>query len=726
MPKVIYGPVKVLELIHNPRVTGPGRIVLGLAKYAQREEFRVDVLCPGNGFLPDELKMMNVRVIPLLSWSIFREPGEFFRLRKILAREKFHVFNIHSGQLNAFGKIMALSLGIPGVISTEHLAVGDHRWIKNKFILAAHFSLHRLSNLLADRVIAVSEAARAAFIDRQGEDPRKVDMVYNGIDLQEARGISAENIGRIKERWMIPADVPVLAVVGRLSPEKGQSVFVQAAKELLKDFPSARFMIVGAGPERGRLEKMIDESGLEENFILTGFIKNIDEAFGVADVVIQPSFEEGESFGLTVAEAMSRGKPVVVSDIGCFKEIVRDGANGLLFSAGDHMALAAKARLLLGDAPLRKTLGAEGRKTIEAGFDIRIMCRKTEVVYKDVLRRKGFMIYRDHIGRVEAGFIAHIEKEGSLTGEKSRGCGESAKDLLAFIYGRKRGPEEIRDYVAREHMFRIEKFLEFIEKDKPFLEPASRYNLRSIKRLIKNIPVSPKDYDARVELQSEQFQIDNYYEPKDPALKARVDCILGFVRPQKGERILDLGCGVGTFAFHCAKRGAVCCGADYSQSSLDMAGRLVGRFGLAQSVEFRCCDISNGLPYADHSFDKIVSADFIEHIDRAQKIKFVSELRRLLKPQGQAVVFTPNLLREQLGAFKAQLTGLFGGPVSETRLHFGLTDRFAFEKLLKKEGFVFKRFFLDADHPYFARIPVLNEILSLNLLWVIHMDKHDD
>ena len=80
MSKVIYGPVKILFLIHNPGITGPGRIVQGLAKYLNRQEFALDVLCPEKGILPDELRKMMVRVVPLEYRKVFRNLGDFLSL----------------------------------------------------------------------------------------------------------------------------------------------------------------------------------------------------------------------------------------------------------------------------------------------------------------------------------------------------------------------------------------------------------------------------------------------------------------------------------------------------------------------------------------------------------------------------------------------------------------------------------------------------------------------
>jgi glycosyltransferase involved in cell wall biosynthesis/SAM-dependent methyltransferase len=721
MPKVIYGTVRVLELIHSSGITGPSRIVLGLARNIDREEFRLDVLCPEKGELPDDLREAGTRVIPL-DWQAIKDPVSFFKLAQELGRGKYHIFHIHSGQLNAFTKIMAWILRVPAVILTEHLAVSDHRWIKNKAVLSLHLFLHRFSDMLVDKVIAVSEASRRAFIVRQGISPAKVETIYNGVNLEETGSGKTDTAG-FKARLGVAVDAPIVALIGRLSPEKGHAVFVMAAQEIARDHPDARFVVIGEGPQRKNIEKLIAGYGLEGKFVLTGFIKDVAGALEAADIIVQPSFDDGESFGLTVVEAMAKAKPVILSDIGCFREIISEGKDGLLFPAGDHVSLAQKMRLLLGDGRLRETLGREGQKTVRRRFDIRLNAAATQQAYKRLLKQKGFIIYRDHIREISRVFLDSLSRGYSLSSEKLETYRNKLEELLAYIQERKHTGEEIANYLSGQHFFLIERFVQFIEAGKFFPDPVFRYNCRLFKRQIKAWPVSDLDYDQRIEMQNEQFQIDNYYQPNDPALKARVELILSFVEARKGERVLDVGCGVGTFAYHCAKRGSICAGVDYSRESLDMAQRLINRFGLAESVIFKQCDVSNGLPFEDRSFDKIVSADFIEHIDRAQKEKLLSEIHRLLKPEGKAVIFTPNLFREKLGALKESLSGMLGGSMSETRLHFGLTGRFNFEKLLRSYGFSFRRVFLDVDRPYLARIPVLKEVLSLNLLWVIEKKK---
>jgi len=231
--------------------------------------------------------------------------------------------------------------------------------------------------------------------------------------------------------------------------------------------------------------------------------------------------------------------------------------------------------------------------------------------------------------------------------------------------------------------------------------------------------ITSETYDSHIVLQGPQHQIDAYYEPKEVFDRYRIDLILTYLAPQPGEKILDIGSGVGTFAFHCAKRGAISIGVDYSRESMKMSKVLCGRYALKGRVNFVIGEAMS-LPFPGLVFDKIAAVDFIEHITFDEKNKLLSEIRRVLKNGGQAVIFTPNKIREDIGSACWNVRRLlFGTAVPFNKLHYGLITRKDFEKLLKQHGFVFKFHYLDLTRPYLARIPFLNRFLSLNLLWVI-------
>ena len=716
---MIAGKINVLELIHNPGITGPGRIVSGLARYIDRDVFELDVLCPADGYLPAELSRSKTRVIAL---ECFRLAHLFcsLRLRRHLRSRGYHVFHIHSGQLSMFGKVLARSLGIPAVLVTEHLAVADHRWIRNPLALKLHLGLHYLSGLLVDKVIAVSQAARTAFIARQNIAPEKVETVYNGVELDLEKP-SVQDCLRFRARWDIPEQARVIAVIGRLSAEKGQEVFLRAAGLLAGEDRQLRFVLAGDGPLRQRLQALADGLGLHDQVVFAGFVPDIAAVIAAADLIVQPSWEHTEAFGLSLVEAMAAGKPVVASDITCFREIIEEGSNGLFFAPGDHVSLAEKMRKLLHDAVLSARLARSAQETARARFGLRANVARTQQLYIDVLRAKGYRRYAECLDELLEEFLACLCREHMLDLSGCSGLRDAARGVSAFLHAGVLSLEKIRRALQTKELdiFLAEKFVQFIRRSRFTLERSARRNLRLLEKALKSLPVSSEDYDRRIASQSDQFQIDNYYLPKDRLMAGRIASILEYLEPVKDERILDIGCGVGTFVFQCGRRGAYAWGIDYSGVSLQAARRLAERFGISGNVSYLQSDISGGLPFSAASFDKIVSADFIEHIDEQDKAVFVKEIRRVLKPAGLAVVFTPNGIREWLGAVKAGCLGLLGRASSETRLHFGLTNRFSFERMLKENGLVFQRVFLDGQRPYLARIPLLREVLSLNILWVI-------
>jgi len=231
--------------------------------------------------------------------------------------------------------------------------------------------------------------------------------------------------------------------------------------------------------------------------------------------------------------------------------------------------------------------------------------------------------------------------------------------------------------------------------------------------------INSKIYDENVLNEGLQVQIDNYYEPTIASQKRRIEIIIEKLAPGAGEHILDLGCGVGTFAYQSALKGANVYGIDYSYESIKVANTLAKRFNTLDRSFFLTGNALK-LPYKDNIFDKIVCADFIEHITDSEKEILLKEIRRVLKMDGIAVIFTPNGIREDLGLLYSKLKNvLFKEKVKVSDLHYGLISRHKFEKMLERSGFTFSHFYNDTTRPYLANIPICNQMLALNLLWII-------
>lgn len=717
MKRISTDKIRVLQFIHSSGVTGPGRILYGLADNLDKDLFVCDVSCPEKGPLADDLRALGVKILPF-SAEKMRTFGGLIKLCTAVKKGSYHVLHIHSGQYSVLWKALGRLCGIPAIIYTEHVEGADHSWIKSSLARRVHYLSHPVSNMMVDRVIAPSEQTRSVFVARQGMPARKTVVIHNGVYARTLKN-SASACAAVRINFGIPPETVLIGTVARLAHDKGHRFLVLAAREIVKERHDVKFMIVGEGPERKNIELLIEHNGLKDYFILPGFRPDAYGIMDCMDIVVQPSISSSESFGLTVVEAMSKSKPVVASDIGCFKEIIEDGADGLLFCAADPGSLKDKVLALINDKSLRAALGRAAEKKARDSFDITITAERTGALYTEVLDSKGVTLRAAMASGGIDSFIEAVKKENGTSPGKAAIYKDSISRYIAFTGSGKLALEEVDRYLSAEDNFILERYLNFRAASGAGRTGTAGYNDALFADAIKHKPVTERDYDERILSQSLEFQIDNYYEPKDNSLKLRIEAVLSFLKPLPGEVILDAGCGVGTFAYRCAKAGAKAYGADYSPRSVETAEKLAARFGYGGKIEYVCCDVCGRMPYPDGFFDKIVAADFIEHIDLRQKEALMREMARVLKRSGEIVIFTPNAVREKLGALKSAFMKAIGGRSSETRLHYGLTDRFSFEKMLKAGGFKFRRYFIDVSRPYLARMPALNEALSLDILWVV-------
>jgi len=233
--------------------------------------------------------------------------------------------------------------------------------------------------LLIDATIAVSNDVRDSLVRAAGLPRRRIRVIRNGINL--ARPPAATDGLPPRE----PGEVRI-GYFGRLSPEKGVHVLLQAFAALADDVPHARAFIVGDGPDRAALEALAGRLGLGERVRFLGFRSDARALMGQVDVVAHVPLYEG--FGLVVLEAMAAGRPVVTSDApGGLRDIVRPGETGLVVPVGDIGATARALRCLAWAPELRQRLGRAGRERCLHHFSARATAERVLALYDAVVTR---------------------------------------------------------------------------------------------------------------------------------------------------------------------------------------------------------------------------------------------------------------------------------------------------------------------------------------------------
>ena len=277
-------------------------------------------------------------------------------LAKLVRRLKPDV--VHAHYATGYGLLSRWTRRVPLVVSA---------WGSDVMHFPTKSRLHRWfvgANLSTAAIVCVTSRAMMPAVHRLGVDPRKVRLTPFGVDTERFVGVepAARSAGPI-----------VVGTVKALDLIYGVDVLIDAVSsvrdELVSDLADRlRLVVIGDGPARGDLERLVDERRLRNVVTFRGAIPHADVPAALRTFDVFAALSRRESFGVAVLEASSSGVPVVVSDAGGLPEVVRDGVTGLVVPAGDSGAASAAIRELILDEPRRRRLGTAGRAFVEAAF----------------------------------------------------------------------------------------------------------------------------------------------------------------------------------------------------------------------------------------------------------------------------------------------------------------------------------------------------------------------
>jgi glycosyltransferase involved in cell wall biosynthesis len=237
--------------------------------------------------------------------------------------------------------------------------------------------LSRRKYAACDRVIAVSDAI-AGVLRRGGLPAERVRLVYEGVPDRPAQPGGQDALRELG----IPEDAPVVGNVAALTGHKDQATLLAAAARVGVRRPDARFVIVGEGELRGRLEALSRDLGLERRCIFAGFRADLDRLIPAFTVFCLSSHMEG--LGTSLLDAMAFGVPVVATAVGGIPEAVTDGVTGRLVPPRDPDALAAALVEALAHPARRAEWGRAGRQRFEERFTAERMVEATLAVYAEL------------------------------------------------------------------------------------------------------------------------------------------------------------------------------------------------------------------------------------------------------------------------------------------------------------------------------------------------------
>jgi len=244
----------------------------------------------------------------------------------------------------------------PGLIVSTHLNFGPLAMVARQsigapYILVAHgIDAWGITNASrkkalrkADLTLAVSNYTRDRLIQEVGLDAARVKILPNTFAAE--RFAIAPKPPQLLQRYGLRPDTPVILTVCRLADTecyKGYDQIIKAMPEIVRAVPEARYLLVGKGPDRPRIERLIAEAGVQDAVILAGFVpdEELAEHYNLCDIFAMPSRAEG--FGIVYLEALACGKPVLAGNKDGSRDALGGGELGLLVDPDDTAEIAAE------------------------------------------------------------------------------------------------------------------------------------------------------------------------------------------------------------------------------------------------------------------------------------------------------------------------------------------------------------------------------------------------
>lgn len=367
--------------VGNSTIHGVTRLLSWLLPRFDRNRFCLSVCSlRGRDRAGQYLEERGIKVIYLNKGKF--DPRTVTKLMKVIKKESVDILHLHGYGAWTFGRIAGLLCRIPALVQ-EHM-------IDTNIPMYQRFVDRCLASTTAHS-IAVSESVKDFMIRYRAIPKGHVEVIRNGLPLdyfQSGNGSEGRKMFQadLRDKLNIPSTHKIVGTVGRLHSVKGHRYFLEAAREVIKQYQSVTFLVIGDGELRESLEEMTRVLGIKRYVRFTGHCENIVPLYSLMDIFVIASISEGGP--ITLFEAMATGCAIVSTDTIGLKDVIENGRTGFLVPAGDVAAIANRIGLLLGNDNRLREMKVATRK-VSTTFDIAETIVKIENCYDRVLAVGG-------------------------------------------------------------------------------------------------------------------------------------------------------------------------------------------------------------------------------------------------------------------------------------------------------------------------------------------------
>lgn len=405
---------RVLQILNRFNLGGPTHNAAYLTRYMAPE---FETLLIGGSQEASEaaslhiLRSMGVEpmILPELQREVapWRDRSAYRRIKQVIRDFKPDIVHTHAAKAGAVGRMAAADLGVKGIVHTFHGHV-FHSYF-GPVRTALYKNIERFLALKSHRIIAISERQKEELVQEHricAAD--KVDIIPLGFDLNPFHEDKERKRKLFRHVYDVADDELAIGIVGRLVPIKNHDLFLEVIARVSKRTGrKLRAFIVGDGEERDRLQQQTERLGLSQvvgpyfnghpfghgvngkpmvsraAVTFTSWIREVDVAIAGLDIVMLTSLNEGTPVSLI--EAQAGDKPIVTTDVGGIRNVVKADSTALLCPSGDADCMAEQLERLVTDDALLNTLGKGGWEFVRDRYHYTRLVENTARLYREIL-----------------------------------------------------------------------------------------------------------------------------------------------------------------------------------------------------------------------------------------------------------------------------------------------------------------------------------------------------
>lgn len=372
--------ITVLDLRDSPWVDGPGRTTLETATRIDQEHYRIIVagFSGGTQQTDEYLREAERRGLPVvrLIESGPLDPNVIRQVLKLIDLHHVDIVHTHEFRSNVIGLICARLRRIPVVATC-------HGWIANNAKGKLRVLLDRLALYFFDHIIVVSLKLRSQ-LNRQGIRLARITALPNAVAFEKFLRVTDGT--SFREELGVGPETVLVANIGRLSPEKGQAEFIEAARAVVPGHPDMRFILIGVGPDRPKLEKLARDGGISDKIVFCGYRADMPRIYSSLDLVVQSSYTEG--MPNVILEAAAMEVPVIATNVGGTSEIIEHDVSGTLIESGSTEQIAFAMRDFMHNRAKYRNLANAARQSVQQRFSYESRTRRFLQIYDTLAGRR--------------------------------------------------------------------------------------------------------------------------------------------------------------------------------------------------------------------------------------------------------------------------------------------------------------------------------------------------